>query len=159
LDRRRHGDDARTVSNVIYEVRRGGYEISTDPARLDLGQIVALMRTSYWAAKRTRASTEVSVRNSRCFGLYDATSGRQIGLTRVVTDYATFAWICDVVVEETYRGDGLGVWMMETVLADPQLSGVRRWTLATRDAHELYARFGFNPLFHPGNWMEIRPAP
>jgi GNAT superfamily N-acetyltransferase len=99
------------------------------------------------------------VRNSRCFGLYDVSNGRQIGLTRVVTDYATFAWICDVIVEEAYRGSRLGVWMMETVLADPQLSGVRRWTLATRDAHELYARFGFNPLAHPGNWMEIRPGP
>ncbi|HEX3458392.1 MAG TPA: GNAT family N-acetyltransferase [Candidatus Baltobacteraceae bacterium] len=147
------------MSNVIYEARCGSYEISTDPARLDLGQVVALMRTSYWAAERTRESTEVSVRNSRCFGLYDVSNGRQIGLTRVVTDYATFAWICDVIVEEAYRGSRLGVWMMETVLADPQLSGVRRWTLATRDAHELYARFGFNPLAHPGNWMEIRPGP
>ena len=99
------------------------------------------------------------MRNSRCFGLYDASNGRQIGLTRVVTDYATFAWVCDVIVDEECRGNGLGVWMMETVLADPQLRGVRRWTLATRNAHRLYARFGFIPLAKPGNWMEIRSRP
>jgi len=147
------------MNDAIFEVRRDGYEISTDPARLDLDRIEALMRTSYWAAERTRVSTEVSVRNSRCFALYDASNGLLIGLTRVVTDYATFAWVCDVIIDEKYRGNGLGVWMMQTVLADPELGGVRRWTLATRNAHELYARFGFIPLAHPGNWMEIRPQP
>jgi len=147
------------MNGAVFETRRGVYEISTDSARLDLDRIVALMRTSYWAAERTRESTEASLRNSRCFGLYDTSQGRQIGLTRVVTDYATFAWVCDVIVDEEYRGNGLGVWMMETVLADPQLRAVRRWTLATRNAHALYARFGFIPLAKPGNWMEIRPSP
>ena len=147
------------MNEAIFEVRRDGYEISTDPARLDLDRVEALIRTSYWAADRTRASTEISLRNSRCFGLYDASNGRQIGLTRVVTDYATFAWVCDVIVDEEYRGNGLGIWMMETVLADPQLRGVRRWTLATRNAHRLYARIGFIPLAKPGNWMEIRSRP
>jgi GNAT superfamily N-acetyltransferase len=146
------------MNDAIFEVRRDGYEVSTDPARLDLERIDAL-RTGCWAAERTRESTEAALRNSRCFGLYDASHGRQIGLTRVVTDYATFAWVCDVIVDENYRGNGLGVWMMETVLADPQLRGVRRWTLATRNAHRLYARFGFNPLAKPDNWMEIRSRP
>jgi GNAT superfamily N-acetyltransferase len=147
------------MNDAIFEVRRDGYEISTDPARLDLDRIEALIRTSYWAAERARASMELSLHNSRCFGLYDASDGRQIGLTRVVTDYATFAWVCDVIVDEGYRGNGLGTWMLETVLADPHLRGVRRWTLATRNAHRLYARFGFIPLAKPGNWMEIRPSP
>jgi GNAT superfamily N-acetyltransferase len=147
------------MNDAIFEVRRDGYEISTDPARLDLDRVEMLIRTSYWAADRTRANTEVSLRNSRCFGLYDASNGRQIGLTRVVTDYATFAWVCDVIVDEEYRGKGLGFWMMETVLADHQLRGVRRWTLATRNAHRLYARIGFIPLAKPGNWMEIRSRP
>src|ERR1700759_4891005 len=101
------------MNDAIFETRRGDYEISTDPARLDLDRIEALMRASYWAAERTRESTEASLRNSRCFGLYDASHGRQIGLTRVVTDYATFAWVCDVIVDEEYRGNGLGVWMIE----------------------------------------------
>ena len=140
-------------------MRRDGFEISTDPARLDLDAVERLMRTSYWAGERSREAIEVSARNSRCYGLYDLATSELIGFTRVVTDYSTFAWICDVIVDAAFRGNGLGVWMMETVLADPQLSGVRRWTLATRNAHSLYARFGFNPLKHPDNWMEIRPRP
>ncbi len=147
------------MNDAIYEARRGGYEISTDPARLDLDRIVALMRTSYWAAERTRESTEASLRNSRCFGLYDTSHERQIGLTRVVTDYATFAWVCDVIVDEEYRGNGLGVWMMETVLADPRLRGVRRWTLATRNAHALYARFGSFHWPSPATGWRYAPAP
>ena len=86
-------------------------------------------------------------------------AARVAALAEDVTDYATFAWVCDVIVEEEYRGNGLGIWMMETVLADPQLRGVRRWTLATRNAHRLYARIGFIPLAKPGNWMEIRSRP
>jgi GNAT superfamily N-acetyltransferase len=147
------------IEQAAFQVRRDGFEISTDPARIDLDAVERLMRTSYWAGERSREAIEVSARNSRCYGLYDLATGELIGFTRVVTDYSTFAWICDVIVDAAFRGNGLGVWMMETVLADPQLSGVRRWTLATRNAHSLYARFGFNPLKHPDNWMEIRPRP
>jgi GNAT superfamily N-acetyltransferase len=157
LYRRNRADD--NVRDSVFEVRRDGFEISTDPVRLDIDRIQALIRTSYWAAERSRKNMEASLRNSRCFGLYDASNGRQIGLARVVTDYATFAWICDVIVERGYRRNGLGIWLMETVLADPQLRNVRRWTLATRNAHRLYERFGFVPLAHPDSWMENRSRP
>jgi predicted N-acetyltransferase YhbS len=133
---------------------RDGFFISTDPARLDLDAIERLLRSTYWASERSRVSIELGVKNSLCFGLYDEHSGRQIGLTRVVTDYSTFAWLCDVIVQEEHRGKGLGKWMMEVVLADPNLSHVGRWILATSDAHRLYERFGFTPMAHADCWME-----
>lgn len=81
-------------------------------------------------------------------------SGRQVGLTRVVSDYATFAWLCDVIIEKEYRGRGLGTWMMAVVLGDPNVCHVSRWILATSDAHKLYDRYGFTPLAHADRWME-----
>jgi N-acetylglutamate synthase-like GNAT family acetyltransferase len=134
--------------------QRDGFFISTDPARLDLDAIERLLRSAYWASERSRAATELAVKNSLCFGLYDAQSGRQIGLTRVVTDFSTFAWLCDVIIEEQYRGKGLGKWMMEVVLADPRVCHISRWILATSDAHHLYERYGFTPMAHAGRWME-----
>jgi predicted N-acetyltransferase YhbS len=134
--------------------QRDGFCISTDPARLDFDAIARLLRSSYWASERSRAATEIAVKNSLCFGLYDAQRGRQIGLSRVVTDYATFAWLCDVIVGEEHRGKGLGKWMIEVVLADPKLSHVGRWILATSDAHYLYQRYGFSPMAHADRWME-----
>jgi GNAT superfamily N-acetyltransferase len=134
--------------------QRDGFFISTDPARLDLDAIERLLRSAYWASERCRASTELAVKNSLCFGLYDAQSRRQIGLTRVVTDFSTFAWLCDVIIEEQHRGKGLGKWMMEVVLADPRVCHVSRWILATSDAHHLYERYGFTPMAHAGRWME-----
>jgi len=87
-------------------------------------------------------------------------SGRQIGVTRIVSDYATIAWLCDVIIEKEYRGRGLGMWMMEVVLGDPNVCHVSRWILATSDAHKLYERYGFTPLAHADRWMEcIRPNP
>jgi GNAT superfamily N-acetyltransferase len=139
--------------------QRDDFIISTDPARLDLDAIERLLRGSYWASERSRASTELALKNSLCFGLYEVRGGRQIGLTRVVTDNATFAWLCDVIVEEKHRGKGLGKWMMEVVLADPRLCHVSRWILATSDAHRLYERYGFTPIAHADRWMErLRPA-
>jgi N-acetylglutamate synthase-like GNAT family acetyltransferase len=133
---------------------RDGFLISTDPRRLDLDAIERLLRGSYWAAGRSRESIEHSVQHSRCFGLYDTRANRQIGLARVVTDFATFAWLCDVIVEEQYRGKGLGTWMLESVLSDPRLRDVTRWILATLDAHALYERLGFTPMARPDRWME-----
>lgn len=138
------------------EVVRDGFLISTDPARLDLDAIERLLRSAYWAATRSRESIERGIQNSLCFGLYEMQSGRQIGLTRVVTDFATFAWLCDVIVEEEHRGNGLGRWMMETVFSNPGVRDVSRWILATRDAFALYEPHGFVPLAHPGRWMERR---
>jgi GNAT superfamily N-acetyltransferase len=130
------------------------YVISCDHARLDLDVIHNfLSRESYWARGRSRERTERSVENSLVFGLYKG--GAQVGFARVVTDYATFAWLADVFVLDSERGQGLGVWLVETIMSHPQLEGMRRWLLATRDAHDLYRRFGFRELSgSPLGWME-----
>jgi GNAT superfamily N-acetyltransferase len=123
---------------------RGDYSISTDPARLDLDVIHGFLVRSYWAEGRSRERVAESVANSLPFGLYhaEARGPRQVGFARVVTDRATFAYLCDVFVLEQHRGQGLGVWLVETLLGVPELSELR-WLLGTRDAHELYRKFGF----------------
>ena len=131
-----------------------GYEISTDPARLDLDVIHRYLRGAYWSPGVPRDVVERSIARSLCFGLY-APDGAQAGFARVVTDGATFAWIADVFVLEPHRGRGLGVWLMETLLAHPDLQGLRRTVLATNDAHGLYERFGFEPLPTPERWMSL----
>ena len=134
------------------------YTISTEPSRLDVSLIHDyLSNTSYWASGRTLALVQRSIENSLCFGLYKtgaAARRQQIGFARVVTDYATFAWLADVFVLKEYRGQGLAKWLIEVIVAHPELQGFRRWLLATRDAHELYRRFGFSELDDPGRWME-----
>jgi ribosomal protein S18 acetylase RimI-like enzyme len=129
-----------------------GFVISDDPARLDLDAICDFLSRSYWADKRPRDIIERSIRHSLNFGMYDG--DKQIGFTRVVTDHAVFAYICDVFVHEEYRGQALGKWMMEIVMAHPELQGLRRWCLVTRDAHGLYSQFGFAELYDPSRWME-----
>jgi GNAT superfamily N-acetyltransferase len=136
----------------ILEVRRGHLVISTDPERWDLETICAFLARSYWARERTRQRIETSLRNSMVFGVYDGQ--RQIGLARVVTDFSTVAWLCDVFVDEQYRGRGIGKWLMATILAHPDLKDVWRFLLATRDAHGLYRQFGFVPLMAAERWME-----
>ncbi len=136
--------------------KRGDYTISTDPARLDLEMIVAALGRSYWAAGRSREVIERSLEHSLCFGLYFGDT--QVGLARLVTDFATFAWLCDVFVLEEHRGQGLGKWLIETVVSHPELQGIRRIMLATRDAHGLYQQYGFAPLAAPERWLErFRP--
>jgi len=134
------------------EVQRGSLTISTDPDLLDLDVICSFLSRAYWAQGRPRDRIESSVQNSLVFGVYDGS--RQIGLARVVTDYATFAWLCDVFVDEAYRGQGIGKWLVATVVSHPDLEGVRRFLLNTRDAHGLYHQFGFTPLNTPDTWME-----
>jgi GNAT superfamily N-acetyltransferase len=129
------------------------FTISTDPARLDLSAIHAYLTRSYWAEGIPRDLVARSLAGSLCFGLYEGES--QIGLARVITDQATFAYLCDVYVLEQYRGKGLGRWLMETVVQHPDLQGLRRFTLVTRDAHELYRPLGFTPLARPEGYMEI----
>jgi len=136
----------------IIESHRDTLLISTDPSRLDLNAISDMLSRAYWAKNRTRDVITQSMQNSLVFGVYDR--DRQIGLARVVTDHATFAWLCDVVIHEECRGRGIGKWLMETILAHPDLQGLRRFLLATRDAHELYSRYGFTPLNNPSRWME-----
>jgi GNAT superfamily N-acetyltransferase len=136
----------------IFETHRDPFTISTDPARLDIDAIAEMLARSYWASARTRERLERALANSLVFGLYEG--GRQIGLARVVSDYAIFAYLCDVFIHEDYRAQGLGKWLMETVHAHPDLQGLRRWTLATRDAHGLYEQYGWKPLTNPERWME-----
>jgi GNAT superfamily N-acetyltransferase len=135
--------------------RRGGYTISTDPARLDLDVIHGyLSGESYWAQGRPLDVMQRAVQHSLCFGVY--AGEEQVGLARVVTDYATFAWLCDVFVLESHRGQGLGKWLIESVVAHPQLQGLL-FVLATRDAHGLYLRYGgFEPMRVLERWM-LRP--
>ena len=136
----------------IIETHRAPFTISTDPARLDVDAIADMLTRAYWAKGRTRDVIARYIQHSLTFGVYDGT--RQIGLARVVSDYTTFAWLCDVFIHEDYRGRGLGKWLMETVHSHPDLQGLRRWMLATRDAHGLYKQFGWTPLANVERWME-----
>jgi GNAT superfamily N-acetyltransferase len=136
-----------------FESRRGSLEVSTDPARLDLDTIHSFLARSYWASGIPRETVRRSLAHSLCFGLYDADA--QVGMARVVSDYATFAYLADVFVLESHRGRGLGSWMIACVMAHPDLQGLRVWRLATRDAHGLYRRFGFGPCLRPETHMEI----
>jgi len=135
-----------------------GYEISTDPARLDIEAIHAYLTRSYWSPGIPVEIVERAARNSLCFGLYEKSSGRQVGLARVVTDHATFAYLCDVYVLEEHRGHGLSKQLMRAVVEHPALAGARRSMLATRDAHGLYRQFGFSDCVRNTNLMErVRP--
>lgn len=137
----------------IIEVKKDNFTISTDPSRLDVDAIADMLTRAYWALGRPRERTERALANSLVFGVYDG--DKQIGLARIVSDYAIFAYLCDVFIHEDYRALGLGKWLMETVKSHPDLQGLRRWVLATHDAHELYKQYGFTPLENPQNWMEI----
>ncbi len=131
-----------------------GYSISSDKKKLDLVFIHQwLSGSSYWAKKIPFEIVEKSVRYSLCFGVYF--EDRQIGFARVTTDFATFAYIADVFIIEEFRGKGLSKRLMETILAHPELQGLRRWVLATLDAHGLYEKSGFRPLKNPQRFMEI----
>jgi GNAT superfamily N-acetyltransferase len=138
---------------VTREWIRGHFRVSTDRRRLDLDVIHGFLSRSYWAEGIPRDVVERSIGNSLPFGVYD--EDRQVGFARVVTDRATFAYVADVFVLEEYRGRGLSKWLMECILAHPELQELRRWQLSTRDAHGLYARYGFTAP-EPGNLMEIR---
>jgi len=132
---------------------RSPYAISTDPSRLQRETIHAFLVNSYWAKGIPREVVDRAIANSLSFGVYEG--GRQVGFARVVTDRATYAYLADVFVLESHRGKGLGKWLVEVILAHPDLSGLRRWGLVTRDAHGLYGRHGFTRLAHPERHMEI----
>jgi GNAT superfamily N-acetyltransferase len=134
--------------------RQGDLLISTDPGLLDLALIHDFVANrSYWARGRPLDVVRRALNNSLCFGLYE--HGRQVGMARVVTDRATFAWLCDVFVLESHRGRGLGKWLIECVMGHPALRGLRRVLLGTLDAHGLYERYGFTPLADPERFMEV----
>ncbi|MER7760639.1 GNAT family N-acetyltransferase [Streptomyces sp. NPDC097619] len=133
-----------------------GYTVSTDPDRLDLTTVHRwLSEESYWALGRTREKQEAAVAGSLNFGLYEDASGAQVGYARVVTDRATFAWLCDVFIADDRRGQGLGHALVAAVREHLAPFGLRRTMLATADAHEVYARLGFAPLEHPEKWMTL----
>jgi GNAT superfamily N-acetyltransferase len=134
-------------------IERPPYSISTDPARLDLALITEYLARSYWAEGIPPDVMERAVQGSLCFGIYEGT--KQVGFARCVTDAATFAYLADVFVLESHRGRGLSRWLMEVIMAHPDLQGLRRFSLVTRDAHGLYAKFGFTPLAKPEGYMEI----
>jgi GNAT superfamily N-acetyltransferase len=133
----------------------GAYEISSDNTRLDIDAIHAYLTRSYWSPGIPREIVERAARNSLCFGVYLHSTGAQVGFTRVVTDHATFAYLCDVYVLEEHQGHGLGKAMVRAALAHPALSGARRVMLATRDAHGLYRQNGFVETTGNTNLMEI----
>lgn len=135
-----------------HEWRRDAFTVSTDPARLDLDMLHGYLSTSYWSKGIPRALLERSIRHALPFGVYEG--GRQVGFARVVTDFATVGYLADVFVLEPWRGRGLSRFLMECVVAHPDLQGFRRWILLTRDAHGLYGKFGFTPLAAPDRWME-----
>lgn len=139
------------------EWRKDDFHITTAFDRLNLDVIHGyLARESYWASGIPRATVEKSMQNSLCFGLFHGKT--QIGFARVISDYATFAYLADVFVLPKYRGQGLAKWLMECIMAHPELRGLRRWLLVTRDAHGLYQKSGFTPLAHPERLMEIHSA-
>ncbi|HET6841726.1 MAG TPA: GNAT family N-acetyltransferase [Candidatus Angelobacter sp.] len=129
------------------------FEISTDPKRIDVAKLHEYLTHSYWARGIPLATVQRSIKNSLCFGIYHQRD--QIGFARVITDRATFAYLADVFVLEAWRGQGLAKWLMECIVAHSDLQGLRRWSLVTRDAHELYRRFGFAELKTPEGWMEL----
>jgi GNAT superfamily N-acetyltransferase len=136
--------------------RRDGYLISTDASMLDLEVVHAYLSRSYWAAGVPEDVVRRSIENSLCFGVYRGEE--QAGFARVVTDRATFAYLADVFVLEEHRGQGIGKWLVEVILSHPDLQGLRRWMLATRDAHDLYRRYAFTELARPGIFMERKDA-
>lgn len=129
------------------------YEISTDPARLDVDAIHAFLTQSYWSPGIPRATVARAIANSLCFGVFS--QGQQVGFARVITDRTTFAYLCDVYVLEAHRGHGLAQQLMEHVMQHPDLQGLRRMMLATLDAHGLYAKYGFTALSAPERIMEV----
>jgi len=136
----------------FFESHREGFLLSTDPSLVDVDAICDFLSRAYWAQNRPRWVIELSLQNSLVFGIYDGK--RQVGLARIVTDYATFAWLCDVFIHEDFRGRGFGKWLMESIISHPKLHGLRRYILATRDAHGLYSQYGFTPMKNPERWME-----
>jgi len=137
----------------VNEWRRGDFVISTDPSRLDRSLVARFLAGSYWAKGIPQEVVDRSIKSSLCFGLYHGQ--KQLGFARVITDFATFAYLADVFVVETSRGEGLGVWLMEVIMGHPRLQNLRRWMLVTRDAHGLYEKFGWRSLENPERIMEI----
>ncbi len=143
--------------DTVVERRRGEFVLSSDPAKIDVDVVYEFLTNCYWSKGIPRELVKRSIEHSLCFGVYDGT-GAQVGFARVISDFATIAYLGDVFVLESQRGRGLSKWMMEGVMQHPRLQGLRRWILLTRDAHALYAKFGFTPIQKPDRYMELHDA-
>ena len=137
----------------LREWHRDGYSLSTDPSRLQLDVVHGFLTESYWAAGIPRETVARSIKGSITLGVYHG--DKQVGFARVISDCATFAYLADVFIVEAHRGRGLARWMVECILALPELQGLRRWLLVTREAHALYRGAGFTEVRNPGGFMEI----
>lgn len=143
----------RTIINNDSFIKKG-FEISTNKALLDRDMICQyLAKESYWSQHIPFEKVNISIDNSMCFGVYK--DGCQLGFARVITDRATFAYLCDVFVLKKFRGQGLSKWLIQSIIEHPELQGLKRWLLATADAHSLYNQFGFTPINSPERWMGI----
>jgi GNAT superfamily N-acetyltransferase len=141
--------------NTIWESEKEGFLISTEREKIDVEFVHQyLSGKSYWASHIPLETVQKSIAGSLCFGIYEGKS--QVGFARVITDQATYGYLADVFITNDYRGRGLGTWLIESIMSHPALQGFRTWQLATRDAHGLYAKFGFRPLEDPGLIMSIR---
>ena len=138
------------------EYRKDGFLVSTDPARIDLAVVHGYLSDSYWARDIPLSLVKKSIENSLCFGVYDEASRAQVGFARVISDYATYAYLADVFILAEYRGRGLSKWLMQCILDHPELQLPRSFYLATRDAHGLYRQFGFVPVESPERYMVRR---
>jgi len=144
----------------IYETSQNEFVISTDKSKLNVDTIHNyLCNESYWAKNIPVEIVKKSIDGSCCFGLYvnENSISKQIGFARVISDCATFGYLADVFILDAYRGKGLSKWLMETIMNCPDLQGLRRWLLATKDAHGLYTKFGFSPLDKPERIMGFKP--
>ena len=145
------------LSAFAFERSRDSFRLTTDPAAMDLDAIHAYLTRSYWSEGISKELVARAIAGSLCFGLLEG--GRQVAFARVITDRATYAYLCDVYVLEEYQGRGLGTWMMQELMTHPDLQGLRRFGLVTRDAHGLYEKFGFGVVENPAGHMEIaRPG-
>lgn len=141
------------IKKIIKQRQSEGYYISTDPDKLQMSTIFNYLKHSYWAKDIPFEVVERAVKNSFGFGLYLNVS--QVGFARLITDFAVFAHLADVFILEEYRGKGLSKWLLHEITMHPKLKGLRKWTLATQDAHGLYRMFGFTDVKTPENNMEL----
>lgn len=145
------------MNDQLIEDRRGSLLLSTDRSRLDIDAILTMLHASHWGAGVTRDVLSRAIANSICVGVYRG--DEQLAFARAVTDLATYAYLTDVIVAPSARGEGVGTWMIETFLAHPDLQGLRRVTLFTRDARQLYEKLGFSTEMPASTYMEMRPGP
>lgn len=141
------------LATPIHEHHRGDYTVTTDRSKIDLDVVHGYLASCYWAGEIPRETVENSIRLSYCFSVFER--DQQVGFARVVTDFTTYAYIGDVFVLDSHRGRGLGKWLVQCIRENPNLQGLRRWSLVTRDAHGLYRHFGFQSPGMAERYMEI----